>query len=399
MAAPEKRTLHLVERRPQRCRLAPEDHAHLHRWHRTELEITYTARRHVYHLTPRGYVGVIEAPRCRLLIEPKIPLSNLFYLLHPRASSGPGEGVSLTLLDRVALQLARLLEERVQAGLHRAYVDEATRGMYQRGRLDIAAQVRARARNSPQIHSQIETLSANIPCNQLPRSVADHLLTFPTLQDQARSALRQALRGFEEIDPCSLLVEHLPPSEQGPIEYAPLLDWCQMIVAGLQPGWGQRESAPGFLLDLERIFERYLTEGLARAFAGTGCILQPQVLKTTDAEGGCGPPLQFRPDILVEQGGQLRLVLDVKWKRLPPGATVQDDLYQILAYGSALGIPLAVLVYPGRRNRCRVYRLPGVPRRVEMWTVRVEGAEASCARALRQLAGHLRRQCEEAREG
>src|SRR5690348_2551335 len=82
---PPRRTLLLRERTPAECRLAAEDVAFLLAQHRTHLELMPAQRRGRYRLTPGGYVGTITAPTCRLVIRPKIPLDNLFYLLDPAA--------------------------------------------------------------------------------------------------------------------------------------------------------------------------------------------------------------------------------------------------------------------------------------------------------------------------
>ncbi len=85
------------------------------------------------------------------------------------------------------------------------------------------------------------------------------------------------------------------------------------------------------------------------------------------------------------------LVVDAKWKR-PAGAPAAADLYQMLAYCTALGIGRAVLVYPGRRDRVRRYPLLNAPVCVEARTLRVVGDAAACRRSFRRLGRALRLQ-------
>src|SRR5438105_3077050 len=77
------RTLLLTERARRVCRLAPDDVAFLTAHHAAHFELLPTGRRDVYSLTPGGFVGVVTAPSCRLVVRPKIPLANLFFLLDP----------------------------------------------------------------------------------------------------------------------------------------------------------------------------------------------------------------------------------------------------------------------------------------------------------------------------
>src|SRR5207245_1817932 len=147
------------------------------------LQITPTGRRHHYRLLPRGVVGVIVAPTCRLVIAPKIPLPNLFFLLDPTQPlpSQPDHVAAtpnLAVLDFLAGQLAQRLQERAAAGLHRAYVEKAEQGSHLQGRLDLPAQLRQGPGRKDQLHSRYEDLTADLPCNGIPRAVAERLLPF-----------------------------------------------------------------------------------------------------------------------------------------------------------------------------------------------------------------------------
>src|SRR4051794_22546453 len=79
------RTLVLTERVAHVCRLAPADVAFLLTAHRGRFELTPPHQRHRYRLTALGHVGIVVAPTCRLVIRPKVPLSNLLLLLAPLA--------------------------------------------------------------------------------------------------------------------------------------------------------------------------------------------------------------------------------------------------------------------------------------------------------------------------
>ena len=71
-------------------------------------------------------------------------------------------------------------------------------------------------------------------------------------------------------------------------------------------------------------------------------------------------------------------------------STAPADLYQMLAYCTALGVGRAALVYPGRRDGVRVFPLHNAPIRVEMYTLRVVGEPARCLRSLKRLGQTLR---------
>jgi hypothetical protein len=62
----------------------------------------------------------------------------------------------------------------------------------------------------------------------------------------------------------------------------------------------------------------------------------------------------------------------------------------VLAYGAALDVRQAVLVYPGRRDRAWEYRLGAAPVRVVVRTLCVSGDRARLERAVRRLLRGLR---------
>jgi 5-methylcytosine-specific restriction enzyme subunit McrC len=392
MTSPPLRTLTLIERRPRDCRLTPADVEFLLAEHSTHLELLPTARRGRYRLTPAGHVGVIVAPHCRLVIRPKVPLQSLFYLLDPLApvplvldhtAADPGTAA----LAFLAARLAHLLEQRAAAGLHRGYTERTEQGPFLQGRLDLPAQVATGPRKD-QLHCRYEDFSVDVPCNQIPRATAEVLLRSPLLPDGVRGLLRQALRHFEAVRSVPLGPDSFT-TEPGRLAegYRPLFDLCKLLAESLTPGeLAGPVACPGFLLDMERVFERYVTEGVVQAFASDTAhtvAVQPLYLVNEPVPGQ--PDVQMRPDVLILRGEQPRLVVDAKWKRLRDGPLVTADVYQMLAYCAGLGVGRAVLVYPGRRDRVWKYTLTRASVCIQVRTLRVVGDREKCARSLRRL--------------
>jgi 5-methylcytosine-specific restriction enzyme subunit McrC len=392
MTSPPLRTLTLTERRPHECRLTPPDVEFLLAEHCTHLELLPTARRGRYRLTPGGYVGVIVAPRCRLVIRPKVPLQSLFYLLDPLApvplvedhtTADPGTAA----LSFLAARLAHLLEQRAAAGLQRGYAERAEQGPFLQGRLDLPAQVAGGPRKDL-LHCRYEDFSVDVPCNQTLRATVELLLRSPLVTGGVRGPLRQVLRHFEAVRSVPLGPDSFA-METGRLAegYRPLFDLCKLLVESLMPGEvAGAVACPGFLLDMERVFERCVTDGVLRAFAGDAAhtvAVQPLYLVNEPVPGQ--PDVQMRPDVLILRGEQPRLVVDAKWKRLREGPLVTADVYQILAYCTGLGVNRAVLVYPGRRDRAWTYTMARASVRIDVRTLRVVGDREQCGRSLRRL--------------
>jgi 5-methylcytosine-specific restriction enzyme subunit McrC len=392
-----RRTLWLTERVPTECRLSSADVAFLLAEHRGHLELLPTGRRQRYRLRPLGHVGVIVAPSCRLVIRPKIPVRNLFHLLDPTAPL-PATPDQVTpapdgdLLDFLAGQLAQRLTERATTGLHREYAERAEQGPFLHGRLDVSAQLRDAPGRKEQLHSHYDDFTADVPCNQVPKATAEWLIRSPLLGETVRGALLQALQGFDGVRsvPLDLSAAMMDAVRE---EYRPLLDLCRLLAEGLRPGNAAGAMpGPAFLLDMERVFERYVTRGVEEALAGRDrLVLSVQPLYVANRPMPGQPDVEMRPDVMIHRDGRAALLVDAKWKRLPKNALVTSDLYQMLAYGTALGVPRAALVYPGRRDRVWNYELGDRPVRVEVHVLRVAGDVEACARSLRRLGQRLRR--------
>jgi 5-methylcytosine-specific restriction enzyme subunit McrC len=393
-------TFRLTERVAADCRLTPDDVDFLLAAHRAHVKLMPTRQRDVYRLTPTGHVGTIVAPGCRLVIRPKIPVRNLFYLLDPtgpvpvaedRTAAAPG----VDLFDFLAAHLARLLAERAAHGLHRAYVERSVHGPFLQGRLDLPAQLRDAPSRKDRVHSRHEDFTADVPCNQIPRATAELVLRSPLLGEVARHALRRALTPFAEISPAVLGPEGFASAAADRLTeaYRPLLDLCRLLAESLSPGEAAGACpCPAFLLDMERVFERYLTAHCVAAWDGKGGLaasVQPLLRPHFPVAGQ--PDLSMRPDLILEREGRPELVVDAKWKRLPQGALLTGDVYQVLAYCAALGIERAALVYPGRRSRKWEYRFERSPVRLEVHTLRVVGSREKCLAAARRLVHLLRR--------
>ena len=388
-----RHTLVLRERRPRPARLAPADVEFMLAQHAGRIDVVPTGRRGVLRLTPRGCAGVVAAPTRRLVIRPKIPLQSLFFLLDPddpasasRDEAAPAPGAEA--LDFLAGRLARLLAERSAAGLRRGYRERAEEGPFLHGRIDVPAQLREGPGRKDRLHGRRDDFTADVPCNRAPRATAERLLASALVGERVREALRAALRGFDEVrsgppTPDLFAAAEADRQAEG---YGPLLDLCRLLADALGPADAAGPApCPAFLLDMERVFERYVTRGVLAALAGAGG-WTAAAQETHEVAAG----VEMRPDVTAYRDGRPALVVDAKWKR-DAGAPATTDLYQTLAYCAALGVGRAVLVYPGRRDRVRRYALRNAPICVEMRTLRVVGGAAACRRSLQRLAGALRK--------
>jgi 5-methylcytosine-specific restriction enzyme subunit McrC len=100
--------------------------------------------------------------------------------------------------------------------------------------------------------------------------------------------------------------------------------------------------ASGFLFDLPKIFEDFVTvaisEDLQTKYGGT---THPQYPCDLDEAGA----VSMRPDLVWQMDGRPTAVVDAKYKQEKSDRYPNADLYQLLAYCTALGLSRGHLVY------------------------------------------------------
>lgn len=382
-----RQTLHLVERQTREVQLPPAEVVFLLTQARHVIEVAPALRRGFYRLTPRGFAGWFDTPHHRFAVAPKLSWPNLRVLLGlPRAEHRGDCPVEpgLELLNVLAGELADRLAEVTRAGLIAGYHDQDSAGAFLRGKLRPADQLRdAAARAFPdRFHVSESVLDLDTPWNRIPRATADQLLAHPGLAAAVSSKLRDAATALASIPAGPLSNADFTAAEAEPraAHYRPLLKVCRLIHDGLTAAEFTSIGGKAFLLDLSRAFECYLGTALATAVAdlpGWSIEWQPRFVVGQS---------ELRPDIVLDQHGQARVVLDAKWKSLRTGPDTAD-LHQVLAYASLTRARHVGLVYPGRRLGRRRMALSGDGVQLSLFRVPVLGVNSSdwVARLTRHL--------------
>jgi 5-methylcytosine-specific restriction enzyme subunit McrC len=392
------RTLRLTEYRPREVRLRRAD-VDVLLAAGPAVEVVPTRERHRYRIIAQGVAGVLLTPNLRVVVRPKIPAANLFILLDPDApretvldTSAPEPGTEA--IDFLARRLADGMRSRAATGLRRGYVERTDRQPFLQGRLDVAAQARESPAARDRFHVTRDEFSADIANHRLIKATAEAMLASPFVSPNARTALRTALGGYAEVssvglDPAAfddLRLDRLSEPDR------PLLDLCRLLARAMRPGDRPGHvAAPAFLLDLERVFERYVERGLQAGLSAGGLEVQREFCYHAPVPAG-QPPLTGRPDFVLRRDGTAVCVLDAKWKALdgPPPAA---DVHQALAYATGLGCRDVRLVYPGRRGAAWRYDLTESDVTLTIHTLRVVGPREKCERSARNLGRKIGENC------
>ena len=118
-------------------------------------------------------------------------------------------------------------------------------------------------------------------------------------------------------------------------------------------------SAAAFLLDMSKVFETFVVTALREELGLTDRQF-PQEARGRRLHLDAGKRLVLKPDLSWWEAGECLFVGDVKYKRTPETSGVlHPDVYQLLAYTTATGLPDGLLVYAAAAGEAQenVYRV------------------------------------------
>jgi hypothetical protein len=388
-------TVRLTERKARTVRLPRADAAFLLETARTLIDVVPAFEPGVYRLAPRSHVGWLDGPTRRFAIHPKLPWPAVLRLLGVEADRHPcGAEVApeAALLSILAREFCDRLEAVTRAGLVRGYREADTESAFLRGRLRTADQFHdAAARAFPDRFHITETVfDLDTPWNRIPKHVADALAGSSALPPPLRDRVCHVAAPLQVLAPAIVTDDDFAAASAEPraATYHPLLETCRLIHDGFRAADPSAAKGGGFLIDLGRAFEGYVTAALASEL-GRLPLWTVNAQPRYELKSSVGDATVLRPDIVVPRRGSARVVLDVKWKRPTPQPD-PADLHQVLAYALAAGVSHAVLVYPGVRTDRRELILGGGRVRVTLFRLRLAGTAAECARSFSRLARLVR---------
>ena len=311
----------------------------------TAIEIRPGRSQDTWNLKATSYAGAIRVGDLAVLIRPKIPLENLFYML----SAGQANidfGTSLIgfeqdeLLPALAAFYERLVADTLKRGVLKAYKDHDETLVALRGRINIPAVLRTGGMPAP-VPCLFDELSIDISENRILRTAAMALAAFPEVAPAIRRNLRRsvgALDGVEIVDPRAI-----PPVNLTRLNryYEAALRMAEVILrsGGIRDRTGTLKSS-AFLIDMNHLFERFVTIRLRQLLAGR-LEVRDQVQTHLDVQR----KVPMRPDLVFYRQGEPVLVADIKYKLTDDGLGRNADYYQLLAYCRAIGVGRGVLIY------------------------------------------------------
>ena len=304
----------------------------------------------VWQIGPAGKVGAARVGGIEIHITPKVPIARLLFLvgyaLH--AAAWQPETVPVAeaadLVPAVAQALWRQTERATHQGLLPGYILIEESSQVLRGRLRESEQLHRHHGLPLPLEIQHDDFTVDIPENRILRTACERMLAVPRVDAESQRMLRRLLRDFTDVTPLHR-GEQIPGWQATRLNarYHPALQLAELVLRATSV---EHESGTvavnGFLLDMPRLFEDFVTVALRDALVSAyGGRVDDQDRNHFDEAG----QVRLRPDIVWKVRGSAVAVVDAKYKAEKPAGYPNADLYQLLAYCTVLGLRSGHLVY------------------------------------------------------
>jgi 5-methylcytosine-specific restriction enzyme subunit McrC len=357
------------------------------------VDVTYRAAGGVA-ISAKQKVGVARVGTTVVCIRPKIPIQRIFWLLGFTSDRGwrtspvpfaVVDDLVAAIGDAYVRQVEPPLEEGPLQGYHE--VDDSLTVI--RGRVREQEQLRRQFGIPVPIHVHYDEFSADIAENRLLRTAAHRLVRLPRLDAAARPRLRHV---DATLGDASLIEAAARPPTWRPTRLNQRFDlalWLAELIirhTSLDQPLGS-VRADGFIVDVAKVFEDFVSKSLGGELEAVGGTCVAQRLEWLDSDHA----VELRPDLTWLQDGDPIAVIDAKYKAEKPSGIPNADIYQMLAYCTALTLPDGHLVYAkgNETERSTTIRNSGVEIRIH--TVDLDAPPSSLLEQTDRIAQAIRR--------
>ena len=301
-----------------------------------------------WRLLGKSLVGVASGPTWELRVLPRLEVSQLLFLLGYAADPSGWKdrqadfAVAPDLFDAIANGFSWHALRLVEQGLLRGYMPVRERLPALRGRIRFGDQIARSAGMPLPVEVTYDDYTADIAENRALKAAAAVLLRLPRVPPLARRRLLRLRELLDEVATLAPAEVEIPAPTRLNKAYRPALRLAGLILQARSLGIAAGSfSSLAFAFDMNRVFEDFLSVALRESMRRYGGEVRFQPPAVLDRAGA----VAMRPDLTWRAGGRERAVIDAKHKDLGRSGLPPEDIYQMLAYCTALRLGRGYLVY------------------------------------------------------
>ena len=353
-----------------------------------------------YDITPTSWVGAVNLGTLLVEIRPKLPISRVLFLLSYAMHPAHWRQIEFAfdetdaLVEAVIPGFVAQVRRAIQLGVLQGYHTEDEALMTVRGRIRFDEQLRRRFGRVPPVEVRYDDFTEDIEENRLLKAALTRLKGLRIRSEW----VRRALGAFDLLlQPVSLVEYH--PGALPQIAYTRLneryrgaIELARLILRATS--FEMRHGAvraTSFLINMNDVFEDFVVTALREALGvSERDFLQGANGKTfsLDRTGR----VVLKPDISWWEGGRCVFIGDIKYKRINVAGIKHPDLYQLLAYTVASGLPGGLLVYAAGEGEPVRHEVVRIGKELEVMTLDMSGSPEEILRTVDDVASVVRRQ-------
>lgn len=349
--------------------------------------------RHFY-LRPSSTIGAFQVAGLSVSIRPKLPISRVLFL----ASYAPGniglqeERVELDTATDVVQAMARLLfvmaRRAFARGLHRDYRVHEEALTTVKGRIRVAEQIRHRFGIPVPVEVRYDEFTEDVTANRLVKAAAETLIRMRLRDRNDRTRLAQVLARLENVSWMEYDPRRVPDVRFNRLNehYREVLGLARVVLQNQSVEVQRGDTpAPGFLMDMNMVFQNFVVRALREELGLTDRALRSD--------------RRLRRRVFLAEDGRIRLMPDLSWWEMGMCTFVGDakykcvdsaaDLYQMLAYTTALNLPGGLLIYA--QGEPRQYKVRHCGKLLEVFAFNLSGTRKELLTQVRELAERVRK--------
>ena len=306
-----------------------------------------------YLLKPGAVVGAFEVGGLSVSVRPKVGIRMLIFLacystgaFKLRERERHHFEDAETLPDAMALSIAVAARKAFERGLLPGYLTEEESLHTVRGRIRINDQIRRRFGVPVPVEVRYDDFTEDIVANQLVKAAAWRLGRMRLRSPKARDGLREVAARLGNVSLVEFSPHDVPEVRFDRLNerYREVVTLSRLVLLRrlFESGRGT-VAAPGFHMDMNVVFQRFVTRALREALGVSDRTLRsdsglPDIRLDEEKR------IRLKPDLSWWDGARCTFVGDAKYKRIESNVP-NADLYQLLAYATALDLPGGLLIY------------------------------------------------------
>ena len=352
-----------------------------------------------YYLTPGSTIGALELGDLSVSIRPKLDISRVLFLASyalgafelqvPRFHFTDAESLVEALVPAYVSAARRAFGR----GLLHGYRTQEDPLYTVRGRIVVSEQLRRRFDIPLPVEVRYDEFTDDILANRLVKAAAAVLGAMHIHDPHALDGLRWmnaslgrvSLVRFAPDDIPSLTFDRLNEHYREVVELSRLI--LRYRAFELDRG---NVRASGFLLDMNEVFQEFVTRALRESLQVSDRTLRSDKALPRGLTLDMEERVRLKPDLSWWDGSQCTFVGDAKYKRIHDERVPNADLYQMLAYVTALDLPGGLLAYAQGEAAPVLHRVRNSGKSLEVAAVNLSGSIDDIRTSIDDLAQRVR---------